>query len=76
MIPGTRMPIFCSQRRIFFFFVYIWKKQMSTIYEHSDNDFMTTDGSMIGQPYDAGIDVHNQFLVFGLTLPNASDRGV
>ena len=49
---------------------------MLTIYEHSDNDFMTTNGSVVGQPYNAGIDVDNQFLVFGLTLPNASDRGV
>ncbi len=35
----------------------------------SDNDFLTEDGVTAGQPYDAGLNVDNQFLVFQVTLP-------
>ncbi|KAG7095023.1 hypothetical protein E1B28_005817 [Marasmius oreades] len=35
----------------------------------ADNDFLTTKGVALGIPYDAGIDVNNQFMVFRVTLP-------
>ncbi|KAF9480369.1 hypothetical protein BDN70DRAFT_832977 [Pholiota conissans] len=35
----------------------------------SDNDFLSTHGVSLGVPFDAGIDVDNQFLVFRVTLP-------
>ena len=38
----------------------------------ADNDFITTDGVSVGEPYDAGADVANQFLVFRATLPGYS----
>ncbi|EIM83805.1 uncharacterized protein STEHIDRAFT_148606 [Stereum hirsutum FP-91666 SS1] len=38
----------------------------------SDNDFITTNGTSLGQPYDAGLDNDNQFLVFRVTLPGAA----
>ncbi|KAH9919965.1 esterase-like activity of phytase-domain-containing protein [Epithele typhae] len=38
----------------------------------ADNDYITTDGSMLGQPYDAGLDNDNQFMVFRVTLPGAT----
>ncbi|KII85662.1 hypothetical protein PLICRDRAFT_178703 [Plicaturopsis crispa FD-325 SS-3] len=41
------------------------------LFTASDNDFQTTHGVSVGQPYNAGIDVDNQFLVFRLTLPAA-----
>ncbi|KAG5644764.1 hypothetical protein DXG03_007672 [Asterophora parasitica] len=37
----------------------------------SDNDFISTKGISIGVPYDAGLDVDNQFFVFRVTLPGA-----
>lgn len=36
----------------------------------SDNDFLTTHGISLGVPFNGGIDVDNQFLVFRLTLPS------
>ncbi|TBU59301.1 esterase-like activity of phytase-domain-containing protein [Dichomitus squalens] len=42
----------------------------------SDNDFITTQGISLGQPYNAGLDNDNQFLVFRVTLPGASVPGV
>ncbi|KAF9446969.1 hypothetical protein P691DRAFT_732245, partial [Macrolepiota fuliginosa MF-IS2] len=36
-----------------------------------DNDFLSTHGVSLGQPFDAGIDNDNQFLVFRVTLPGA-----
>ncbi|KII85663.1 hypothetical protein PLICRDRAFT_324866 [Plicaturopsis crispa FD-325 SS-3] len=41
------------------------------LFTASDNDFQTTQGVSVGQPYNAGLDVDNQFLVFRLTLPDA-----
>ncbi|KAF8883997.1 esterase-like activity of phytase-domain-containing protein [Infundibulicybe gibba] len=42
------------------------------LFTASDNDFMTTDGVALGVPYNAGIDIDNQFLVFRLTLPGVT----
>ncbi|KAF8194938.1 esterase-like activity of phytase-domain-containing protein [Pholiota molesta] len=36
----------------------------------SDNDFLSIHGVSLGVPFDAGIDVDNQFLVFQVTLPS------
>ncbi|KAF9526397.1 esterase-like activity of phytase-domain-containing protein [Crepidotus variabilis] len=36
----------------------------------SDNDFMTTHGVSIGQPYNATLDVDNQIFAFRVTLPS------
>ncbi|KAJ6496211.1 esterase-like activity of phytase-domain-containing protein [Mycena sanguinolenta] len=41
------------------------------LFTASDNDFLSTQGVSLGQPYDAGEDVDNQFLVFRVTLPGA-----
>jgi hypothetical protein len=38
----------------------------------SDNDFQTTKGVSVGQPYDAGINLDSQFLVFRVTLPTVT----
>ncbi len=35
----------------------------------ADNDFLTTDGVAIGKPYNAGLGVDNQVLVYRVTLP-------
>lgn len=37
----------------------------------ADNDFITTNGSMVGQPYSDsyGQTVDNQFIVYRVTLP-------
>ena len=32
---------------------------------------MSTQGVFDGQPFNAGLDVDNQFMVFRVTLPNA-----
>ncbi|KAL1745518.1 esterase-like activity of phytase-domain-containing protein [Schizophyllum fasciatum] len=42
------------------------------VFTAADNDFITTDGVSVGEPYDAGSDVANQFLVFRATLPGYS----
>ncbi|KAL1715163.1 esterase-like activity of phytase-domain-containing protein [Schizophyllum commune] len=42
------------------------------VFTAADNDFITTDGVSVGEPYDAGADVANQFLVFRATLPGYS----
>ncbi|KAF9556491.1 hypothetical protein CPC08DRAFT_737062 [Agrocybe pediades] len=40
------------------------------LFTASDNDFLSTHGVSLGVPFDAGIDVDNQFLVFRVTLPS------
>jgi len=35
----------------------------------ADNDFLTTNGVSVGQPYNAGLDEDNQVLVWRVTLP-------
>ncbi|KAF8961939.1 esterase-like activity of phytase-domain-containing protein [Flammula alnicola] len=42
----------------------------------SDNDFLSTHGVSLGVPFDAGIDVDNQFLVFRVTLPSVPQGSV
>ncbi|KAJ7863981.1 esterase-like activity of phytase-domain-containing protein [Mycena olivaceomarginata] len=42
------------------------------LFTASDNDFLSTQGVSLGQPFNAGEDVDNQFLVFRVTLPGAS----
>ncbi|KAJ7604436.1 esterase-like activity of phytase-domain-containing protein [Mycena polygramma] len=42
------------------------------LFTASDNDFLSTQGVSLGQPFDAGEDVDNQFLVFRVTLPGAA----
>ncbi|KAG6811377.1 hypothetical protein H0H92_007762 [Tricholoma furcatifolium] len=42
------------------------------LFTAADNDFLTTDGVSLGQPYNADSDVPNQFMVFRVTLPGAS----
>ncbi|KAF5353668.1 hypothetical protein D9758_008665 [Tetrapyrgos nigripes] len=46
------------------------------LFTFADNDFMTTDGISVGQPYDAGLDVDNQVLVFRVTLPSVDPASV
>ncbi|KAK0451314.1 esterase-like activity of phytase-domain-containing protein [Desarmillaria tabescens] len=46
------------------------------LFTASDNDFLTTNGISLGQPYDAGQDVDNQFLVFRVTLPSVIEGSV
>lgn len=41
------------------------------LFTASDNDFLSTHGISLGQPFDAGLDVDNQFMVFRVTLPGA-----
>jgi len=41
------------------------------LFTASDNDFLTTNGVFQGSPYNGGLNVDNQFLVFRLTLPGA-----
>jgi hypothetical protein len=40
------------------------------LFTASDNDFLSTHGVSLGVPFNAGIDVDNQFLVFRVTLPS------
>ncbi|KZV76581.1 hypothetical protein PENSPDRAFT_747472 [Peniophora sp. CONT] len=42
------------------------------LFTAADNDFQTTNGIAVGVPYNAGVDVDNQFLVFRVTLPGAA----
>ena len=42
----------------------------------ADNDFISTQGISLGQPFDAGLDVDNQFMVFRVTLPGGSATDV
>ncbi|KAF9070035.1 hypothetical protein BDP27DRAFT_1362955 [Rhodocollybia butyracea] len=42
----------------------------------SDNDFLTEDGISLGVPYNAGVNVDNQFLVFQVTLPSVPSGSV
>jgi len=46
------------------------------LFTASDNDFLTEDGIMLGVPYNAGVNVDNQFLVFQVTLPTVSLAGL
>lgn len=41
------------------------------LFTASDNDFISIHGVSLGEPFDAGLDVDNQFLVFRVTLPGA-----
>ncbi|KAF7305649.1 Phytase-like domain-containing protein [Mycena chlorophos] len=43
------------------------------LFTASDNDFLTEDGIALGEPYNAGENVDNQFFVFRVTLPGASE---
>jgi len=38
----------------------------------ADNDFISTHGVFNGQPFNAGLDNDNQFMVFRVTLPGAA----
>jgi hypothetical protein len=40
------------------------------LFTAADNDFVTTHGVSLGVPYNASLDVDNQFLVFRVTLPS------
>ncbi|KXN82128.1 hypothetical protein AN958_03182 [Leucoagaricus sp. SymC.cos] len=44
------------------------------LFTGSDNDFLSTHGVSLGEPFDAKIDVDNQFLVFRVTLPGGTIR--
>ncbi|KAI0777723.1 esterase-like activity of phytase-domain-containing protein [Trametes elegans] len=46
------------------------------LFTAADNDYITTQGIALGQPYDAGLDNDNQFLVFRVTLPGAAVDGI
>ncbi|KAF9483227.1 hypothetical protein BDN70DRAFT_874104 [Pholiota conissans] len=41
------------------------------LFAGSDNDFLSTQGISLGVPFDAGLDVDNEVLVFRVTLPSA-----
>lgn len=47
-----------------------------TDYLQADNDDMTTQGVLNGQPFNAGLDVDTQFLVFRVTLPTVAQGSV
>ncbi|KAF8160004.1 esterase-like activity of phytase-domain-containing protein [Crassisporium funariophilum] len=40
------------------------------LFTASDNDFISTHGVSLGVPFNAGLDVNNEFLVFRVTLPS------
>ncbi|KAF8915283.1 esterase-like activity of phytase-domain-containing protein [Mucidula mucida] len=42
----------------------------------ADNDFISTHGISLGEPFDAGDDVDNQFLVFRVTLPVVAEKSL
>ncbi|RDB14587.1 hypothetical protein Hypma_016289 [Hypsizygus marmoreus] len=42
------------------------------LFTASDNDFISTKGVALGVPFNAGLDVDNQFLVSRVTLPGAA----
>ncbi|KAF5359710.1 hypothetical protein D9756_002858 [Leucocoprinus leucothites] len=44
------------------------------LFTAADNDFLSTHGVSLGQPFDAGLDNDNQFLVFRVTLPGSPIR--
>ncbi|KAJ3797726.1 esterase-like activity of phytase-domain-containing protein [Lentinula aff. detonsa] len=46
------------------------------LFTASDNDFLTEDGISIGIPYNAGVNVDNQFLVFQVTLPSVTPGSI
>ncbi|EIN10940.1 hypothetical protein PUNSTDRAFT_133002 [Punctularia strigosozonata HHB-11173 SS5] len=46
------------------------------LFTAADNDFITTDGISLGQPYNAGLDNDNQFMVFRVTLPTVAAGSV
>ncbi|KAF9002928.1 esterase-like activity of phytase-domain-containing protein [Cyathus striatus] len=46
------------------------------LFTASDNDFLSTHGVSLGVPFDAGIDVDNEFLVFQLTLPSVNKNNL
>ncbi|KAI0683162.1 esterase-like activity of phytase-domain-containing protein [Cytidiella melzeri] len=42
------------------------------LFTASDNDFITEDGISLGQPYNAGLNNDNQFMVWRVTLPGST----
>ncbi|KAF8578468.1 hypothetical protein K439DRAFT_1621271 [Ramaria rubella] len=46
------------------------------LFTMSDNDFLTTDGFLNGQPYNAGSNVDSQIMAFRVTLPNVARDSV
>ncbi|KAM5537133.1 hypothetical protein V8D89_009279 [Ganoderma adspersum] len=42
------------------------------LFTAADNDFITTQGISLGQPYNAGLDNDNQVMVYRVTLPGAT----
>ncbi|KAF9553142.1 hypothetical protein CPC08DRAFT_788318 [Agrocybe pediades] len=46
------------------------------LFTAADNDFMSRQGVSLGKPYDAGVDVDNQVLVFRVTLPSVKKGSV
>ena len=49
---------------------------MTWAFLQADNDFITTQGISLGQPYNAGLDNDNQVMVYRVTLPGATVPGV
>jgi len=46
------------------------------LFTASDNDFLSTEGVSLGVPFNAGLDVDNQMLVFRVTLPSVPKGSV
>ncbi|KAF5316148.1 hypothetical protein D9619_006606 [Psilocybe cf. subviscida] len=46
------------------------------LFAASDNDFLSTHGVSLGVPFNAGLDVDNEFLVFRVTLPGGISGSV
>ncbi|KAI0070561.1 hypothetical protein K474DRAFT_767559 [Panus rudis PR-1116 ss-1] len=44
------------------------------LFTAADNDFISTHGVALGQPFDAGLDNDNQFMVFRVTLPSTKSK--
>ena len=70
VMPHTLMitsfsPLYVIQSNCIYFLV-------NLLFLQSDNDFISIHGISLGKPFDAGLDVDNQFLVFRVTLPGAA----
>ncbi|KAF8149113.1 esterase-like activity of phytase-domain-containing protein [Crassisporium funariophilum] len=46
------------------------------LFTAADNDFISTQGVSLGVPFNAGLDVDNQVLVFRVTLPSVREGSV
>ncbi|KAJ7572622.1 esterase-like activity of phytase-domain-containing protein [Mycena floridula] len=46
------------------------------LFTASDNDFISEDGVSLGVPFNAGLNVDNQFLVFQVTLPGLTQAAI